>query len=126
MFTVGYGDITPNNNSKPSVLATHVAERAFSIIWMLLGTSFYSFLIGSISSFLNAIDEKGHIISEKFMVINEFSKQAQIEPSLKDKMKKSLEYRTKNYYFSLFEKNSLLENVPYALRYEVQTALDTA
>ena len=94
-----------------------------TVIWMMMGVSFYSFLIGSMSSFLNVIDAKGHLIAEKFMVINEFCKQAQIDPELKEKMKKSLEYRTKNYYFSLFEKNSLLENVPYALRYEARNCV---
>ena len=71
------------------------------------------------SSFLSVIDAKGHSISEKFIIINEFCKQAQIDPKLKDKMKKSLEYRENNYYFSLFKKDSLFGNLPYSLRYEV-------
>jgi len=71
------------------------------------------------SSFLNAIDSKGHLIAAKFMVISEFCKQAHIDPDLKDKMKRSLEYRANNYFFSLFDKNSLFDNLPYNLRYEV-------
>lgn len=85
----------------------------------MIGVSFYSFLIGSMSSFLNAIDSKGHLIAEKFMIISEFCKQAHIDPELKERMKRSLEYRANNYFFSMFDKDSLFDGLPYTLRYDV-------
>ncbi len=97
-----------------------IAERVVAIIWMTIGVCFFFFLIGSMSTFFNALDSKGKILAEKYMIINQFCTQANIDPQLKQKMKKALEYRTKNYYFALFEKNSLLEGIPLSLRYKAR------
>lgn len=101
-----------------------VVERGVAIVWMVMGASFFSFMIGAMSTFLNAIDNKGRIAAEKLMVINEFAKQANLDLRLKAKIKKALEYRTKKYYFTIFEKNSLLEGIPIALRYQVRDLND--
>jgi hypothetical protein len=86
---------------------------------MVLGVSCYSFLIGTMSSLLQAIDTKGHILAEKFRLVNEFCNQGHINPFLKEKIKRAIEYRTNNYYFALFETNSLLEELPPKLKYKV-------
>jgi len=86
---------------------------------MALGVSCYSFLIGTMSSLLQAIDTKGHLLAEKFRLVNEFCNQGRIDPYLKEKMKRAIEYRANNYYFALFETNSLLEELPPKLKYKV-------
>lgn len=40
---VGYGDIPPKTST----------EYTFAVIWMLIGTGFYSFTIGNISAILS-------------------------------------------------------------------------
>jgi len=119
MVTVGFGDISAHTNCIFHSISNKIAEIIVSILWMMIGVSIYSALIGSMSGFLSVIDSKGHAITEKFIIINEFCKQAHIEPELKDRMKRSLEYRSNNYFFSLFDKNSLFDNLPYNRRYEV-------
>jgi hypothetical protein len=86
---------------------------------MTIGVCFFFFLIGSMSTFFNAIDSKGKILAEKYMIVNQFCSQAKIDLILKQKMKRSLEYRTENYYFALFEKNSLLAEIPLTLRCQI-------
>jgi hypothetical protein len=51
--TVGYGDF--------SIQTT--PEYVIATIWMVLGTSFFSFTIGSVSTLIAALDEKNLEIS---------------------------------------------------------------
>jgi hypothetical protein len=96
-----------------------VAERVVAILWMTFACLLFAFMIGAMSTFLSALDNKGRVKAEKLLVINEFCKQANIEPRLKGKMKKALEYQTNNYHFMVFEKNSVLEGIPIPLRHMV-------
>jgi hypothetical protein len=50
--TVGYGDF------KLSLLS----EFVFAIFWMLVGATFYSFLVSNISSLVASMDEKAAVI----------------------------------------------------------------
>lgn len=86
---------------------------------MLFGACFYTLLIGTMSTFLAAMDTKGYELSEKEIIINEFCKQAHIDPSLKGKMKAAIQYQSKNDFFSVFEPGTFLEGVPQSLKYKV-------
>lgn len=48
VLTVGYGDITASTNT----------ERLVSVLWMMIGVTFYSFTIGVITSVLGKIDTR--------------------------------------------------------------------
>ena len=119
LTTIGYGDIAAHSDSNISY-CIFVAERTASVIWMLGGTSFYLLLIGTMSTFLAAIDSKGHELSEKQLVISEFCKQAHIDPHLKERMKTEIEYRMNNNFYSIYKENSLLEGASLSLRYRVK------
>ena len=86
---------------------------------MVSGASFYALLIGTMSTFLAAIDTKGHELAEKQLVINEFCKQAGIGFEIKERMRAALEYRANNNFFSVFDKNSTLDGMSLRLRYKV-------
>ena len=86
---------------------------------MIIGVCFYFFLIGFMSTYLNSLDRKGNLLNEKRMIIKQFCQQAGIDQELKENIEQKLKYRTENYYFSLFENNSILEGIPFLLRREI-------
>lgn len=86
---------------------------------MFFGACFYTMLIGTMSAFLAAMDTRGHELSEKQEVIKAFCKQAQIDPSLKERMRSAVEHKVKNDFFSSFEPGNFLEGTSEALRYKV-------
>jgi hypothetical protein len=55
MTTVGYGDITPQGDT----------ERVFAIVAMMVGVSFYSYIIASVASMVTAADAKSTLYFEK-------------------------------------------------------------
>jgi len=87
---------------------------------MMFGACFFSFMMSIMSTILSAADNKSRIMAEKHLVINGFCAQAKISSKLKEKIKEVLEYKNTNYNFTLFENNSLLEDIPTSLRYNVK------
>ncbi len=75
---------------------------------------------------MSLVDTKGRMIAEKFAVINDFCKQSEIDRDLRTKMKKALEYRSKNYVFALLDNHSLIDSLPPNLIYEVDRTLSMA
>ena len=86
---------------------------------MVLGVCFFFFLIGYMSTYINSIDSKGNILNNKYMIMNQFCTQVGIDNHLRKKINKKLKYHTRNYYFSLFENNTILEDIPFPLRCEI-------
>jgi hyperpolarization activated cyclic nucleotide-gated potassium channel 1 len=74
---VGYGDISANTQ----------LEIIFSIIIMLSGVGFYSFMIGSLSAFLSDMDTRSAEVTAKLATIETFSQEAQINTKDKRKMR---------------------------------------
>ena len=94
--TVGYGDIG----------AVTSTEKILSLIWMVFGVAFYSFVIGNFTSMLasNDIIKKSYYIKIKGLV--EFSKKAGIPGDLTLKIKRFIE---NNYmYFTMSKPNNLV------------------
>lgn len=107
--TVGYGDITPYTNF----------EMVVTIFWMLFGVGFYSFTIGSLSSFLSTIDSRDSIMSEKLAAANEFAKETGISERCKKKIVNVIKYNTDKIGSIFSEKHSLFDELPKKLKYEV-------
>ena len=66
--TVGLGDITPNNSK----------EIIFCTVFIVMGTGFYSYAIGSISSILGHSDSKAEKLYNSKQLMDEFCKETKL------------------------------------------------
>jgi hyperpolarization activated cyclic nucleotide-gated potassium channel 1 len=111
--TVGYGDIT----------ALTQLEMILSISWMITGVGFYSFTIGSLSSFLSAIDTRDSIMNAKLAATHEFAKETGITSECKRKITAVVTYNTQKVGSIWSDKHSLFTELPKHLRYEVALSM---
>lgn len=111
--TVGYGDISAGNPF----------EQILCIFWMIAGVGFYSFTIGSLSSFLSEIDTRDSILSSKLAVVHEFSKESGISSECKQKIRDSIKYSISKQGTVWSDKHSLFRDLPKSLRYEVAVSM---
>lgn len=111
--TVGYGDISPGTE----------LEQLVAILWMMAGVGFYSFTIGSLSSFLTAIDTKESILSSKLAAIHEFAKETGISQECKQKIRNCIRYNIEKTGTIMKDKHSLFKELPKKLRYEVSLSM---
>jgi hypothetical protein len=113
LCTVGYGDIH----------AVSTLEKLFSICWMVFAIYVLSFVIGSLSSMLNSIDTKENILVNKLAIIDEFSKEANLDKKLTSKLRHALKYSTEKTGFNWIDKQNLFNELPKQLRFEVSMAM---
>ena len=69
LLTVGYGDIQSESNM----------ELFFSSLWMFVGSFFYTFAIGNLSTVLSSMDTRESTKANKLATLNEFCKEAKID-----------------------------------------------
>ena len=60
---IGIGDIHAGNPSKLQIVAkkltlVYTAERALSMVWMMIGSCLYAFIIASFAWFLSALNTR--------------------------------------------------------------------
>ena len=111
--TVGYGDISGKTE----------LEMILCIIWMFIGVGFYSFTVGSLSSFLTSIDTRESVLSTKMAAIQEFSKETGISPECRLKVRNAVRYHTYKQGTVWSDKHSLFNELPKALRFEVVSSM---
>ena len=107
--TVGFGDI----------YAYTLTEMVICMILMLFGISFYSFLVGTLSSLISSIDAKAIRISAKLDFLEKFCKENFIPESVFRIMKK---FTKSNGEYELMEEEKRLEiisQMPKDKRYEI-------
>jgi len=109
LTTVGYGDISPYTNF----------EKIIATLWMLFGLYFLSFTVGSLASMLSSFDTKENVLLSKLAVIDEFSKESNLDRELKHRLRHALRYSTEKKGFSFSDKQSIFNELPKSLRYEV-------
>ena len=111
--TVGYGDISGSNNT----------ERLFSIIWMLFSVYFFSYIVGSLSSYFEAAKMKDNLLWNKLMMVDELGKNSDIGKDLLRKLKQALKYSHKQNFLDISEKEKILSELPSQLRFEIAMAM---
>jgi len=111
--TVGYGDITARTE----------LEMVMAMVWMLAGVGFYSFTVGSLSSFLTSIDTRESILAAKMGAIQEFAREAGISNECKLKIRSAIKYNTYKSGNVWQDKHSLFNELPKSLRYEVAVTM---
>jgi voltage-gated potassium channel len=82
LTTVGYGDITPQNN----------VQRIYTIFVMIAGVGFYGFVIGNVASLLSSLDVARSRFLEKTEQIDAFLRHHAIPPSLRDRIHDYYQY----------------------------------
>jgi len=111
--TVGYGDIAGKTE----------LEMVLCVVWMFIGVGFYSFTVGSLSSFLTSIDTRESVLSAKMAAIQEFSKETGISPECRLKVRNAIRYHTYKQGTVWSDKHSLFNELPKALRFEVVSSM---
>lgn len=105
---MGFGDI----GSRTAL------EIIISLVWMVFGVGFYSYVIGTFSSMLAAIDSKNKDLKSRLVVLDRFQEQSKISEGLYRRIKGFVEHNIKQIdYFRM--KRVLLEELPPALKIEV-------
>lgn len=62
LTTVGFGDTT----------IITVFERVFAIAWMIIGVAFYSYAIGAMTNYIEALDRDKEELNHKLSVLKEY------------------------------------------------------
>ncbi|OMJ93516.1 hypothetical protein SteCoe_3492 [Stentor coeruleus] len=111
--TVGYGDITAKTD----------LEKVIAITLMICGVGFYSFTIGSLSSFLSTVDTRESVLAQKMAAVNEFIKETNVKGEIKQKIRQAIKFSNRKLGAVWSDKNSLFKELPKNLRYEVALSM---
>ncbi len=107
LTTIGYGDITPSNNS----------QMIYAMFIEILGAGMYGFIIGNIANLITNIDTAKALFREKLERINTFMKYRGLPHDL--------QVRVNDYYSFLWEsrrgydESSVLEDLPIPLKTQI-------
>jgi CRP-like cAMP-binding protein len=107
MTTVGYGDITPVRQN----------EYIFAMTVMVLGASFYAFLIGNIASLLSNINAVKANFWNRIEVIDQSLRSRQVPRELSERVRSYHDYIWARYRG--LKERELLSDLPVSLRLEV-------
>jgi len=81
LTTVGYGDISARTS----------AEQIFSMVMMLLGVSWYAYIVSSMSSIMNSFDRQNKAVREKMHCVNAFIHDAKLPVDMANTVRKFYE-----------------------------------
>lgn len=111
MTTVGYGDITPGLD----------AEYLFAAAVMLVGASFYAYVIGNLASVLAQFNAQKAAYQERVRVVSTYLRNQQVPGELIDRVQGYYDSRWQRYRH--FDEQNLLSDLPGALSVEVKAQL---
>lgn len=103
LATVGYGDITPCNNT----------ERIICSIMMLVGIFVYSITIGSLTNILINLDRRKAALNGKISMLTDLSSKYKLNKLFYQKLTQAIEYEHRN---SPKEVDELINGLPSTLR----------
>ena len=103
--TVGYGDLIGNN----------FREIGFQIIMLIVGTCIYSWLVSSISNYIQKMNERNTKYGKKLEILEEIKlNNPHLSYKLYDKILRLIHYR--KYHEDETEKNIVLNSLPNSLK----------
>ncbi|KAJ1461830.1 hypothetical protein M885DRAFT_611437 [Pelagophyceae sp. CCMP2097] len=111
MTTVGYGDITPQGDT----------ERVFAIVAMMVGVSFYSYIIASVASMVTAADAKSTLYFEKMDQLASWMAHYDLDAVLRRRIRRYF----KQFYAerSALDENDIMHNLAPVLQEAVSVYL---
>lgn len=86
---------------------------------MLFGAGFYSYTIGSLSSFLSTIDTKESILNEKLAAAKTFGEETGISELCNKAIVRLIKYNNTKVGAIFSDRHSLFDELPNQLKYEV-------
>lgn len=109
MCTVGYGDITPQNN----------IEMGFCCLVMMIGTFGLGYCVNTVGVLLNRMEERSKEYCENMKIVDSYMRRKNINITLKIKVKKYLEFFWKAQNKTLKKEEEIIEKLPLSLRNEI-------
>jgi len=106
LTTVGYGDVYPVSR----------AEKAYTVLAMIIGAIVFGYIIGSMAALVHKID-KSSIFREKLDIVKEYMRERKLSFALRTKVKQYFEH-----LFTIhtnFDENEILTDLPDCIRDEV-------
>lgn len=110
--TIGYGDITPKNNT----------EKVYAMSVMALGVAFYSLTIGNLTTLIATMDQKTRIMNTKLETLQDLAKEIKMPVSLKERIRKTVIHNC-NENLSLYNETHIISELPSGIRSEVSLYL---
>jgi CRP-like cAMP-binding protein len=107
--TVGFGDYS----------ATLKSEITIAMVWMMAGVVFYSFAIGSLSTFLGVINSREDMLSTKLAAIKHFSEETGISKKCTKKITAAVKYHTQHSVSLFKERLTIFKELPQKLKAQV-------
>jgi CRP-like cAMP-binding protein len=107
LTTVGYGDITPDNN----------LERGVCMCVMIGGVFFYSYTVGTITSLMSESDRRRAKFESKLHILNDIQKTFQIKNNLYKKIKAAILFDQSRLNK---ERDEIIESLPRKLSLQLK------
>ncbi|KAH8063199.1 voltage-gated potassium channel [Aureococcus anophagefferens] len=95
--------------------------RLFAILIMIVGVSYYTYIISSLSSIISTFDSQAAQVNEKLVAVRGFVRENKLPGPLADKVTTFFQayYAASNWRMNLYDASELLANLPVALRCEI-------
>ncbi|KAL7449679.1 hypothetical protein ACHAWC_001720, partial [Mediolabrus comicus] len=114
LTTVGYGDIS----------ARTPQEQTFSMFMMLIGVTWYAFIVSSISTIMSSFDAQNKAFRDKMLCVNEFVRTTRLPTSISKQVRDFFEFKTKcSYQSSNYNVDELLGEMGSTLRADIMLHL---
>jgi len=107
LSTVGYGDISPQNND----------ERAWTMIYMLINLALTSYLIGNLTQLISKKDSKRAEFREYLDSMSDFMNRNNVDPKLH---KEIILYMILQERLSIAQRTKAMECLPKGLRLSIR------
>ena len=109
MTSTGYGDLIPSSES----------ERAFAVVAMILGTSVFGYVIGSMTAILTTQQNVDGGMEMKMTALNAYMADRNIPHQLAVRVRKHFRYYWSRALISSDDDSTLLNSLSYGLREEI-------
>ena len=83
LTTVGYGDISARTPS----------EQIYAMMMMLVGVSWYAYIVSSMSSIMSSFDAQNKAVRDKMLCVNEFIRTAKLPRELSKQVRDYYEFK---------------------------------
>jgi len=119
LTSVGYGDIVGKT----------VQEQFYSMLIMLIGATWYGFIVSSMTSIMTSFDAQNKAVRDKIIHVNEFIRATQLPPGLARQVRSYFEFkisRTQKAFLATknFDAQELLLQMSSGLRSDILLFLE--